>query len=124
MNNQALSQLKDLIILTEHFALRLQAYLWLLEFSKVELEIETCRALFCETSSKFRFGRQTYFSTFKSRIKTFLFDKVYKVGAGSVKPESSATPAGIGLGCHSVCYGLLYTSLFTLCVYTTAVFNY
>ena len=39
LNDQAPSYLKDLIV-TEHFALRLQVYLWFPEFLKVEWEAE------------------------------------------------------------------------------------
>ena len=69
--------LKDLIVSylpTEHFALRLQAYLWFLEFSKVEWEAEpsVIRPPYCETGCQFEFevGPQ---SSFKFRLKNFLY---------------------------------------------------
>lgn len=57
LNNQALSHLKDpvapLIIPTEHFVVKMQAYLWFLDFPKLEWEAELSAIVSCGTSSQF-----------------------------------------------------------------------
>ena len=66
---------------TEHFAVTRQVYLWFLEFLKVEWALSVIRPFSCGTSCQYELPVCVWeaetFSTFKIRLKTFVFDNAY-----------------------------------------------
>ena len=67
------------IFQTEHFALRLQVYLWFPEFLKLEWEAEpsVIRPLSCETSFQFGFRKQTPSLTLRLCLKLSFLKKLW-----------------------------------------------
>ena len=65
------------IFQTEHFALRLQVYLWFPEFLKVEWEAEPSVIRYLSWLNQLPVYVRDTLSTFKIRLKTFLFEKAH-----------------------------------------------
>lgn len=103
------------IISMEHFPLRPQAYLWFLDFLKVEYKAEKITWQSCGTSFQFLSGDRH----FEVKV-TFFFLVKFTVRVGSGNPEPCLNYAAIAYGCWGTSHDvpLLHSPLFySPCVY-------
>ena len=98
------------------WSLKLQVYLWILEFLKVKWESDpsVIRPLSCGTSCHFEFRMQTPSLSLRLGLKPSFFTKLI-VKDGSGDPETSHSRSAINLDCWGTSH---YAPLLTLLSFT------